>query len=114
MEHLCARILCYCEVTLTLGTLFETKRICFTFRSSSSTIYQLTKVVEQDACTLGFVFLETQLWFKHKSGTKNVVAAALSSKAYLLSILHTDITSFDSLPKLYTDDEDFDHICNNV
>lgn len=44
---------------------------------------------------------------KHKYGEKNVVADALSMKVYLLTTLHTQITSFESLPELYAEDEDF-------
>lgn len=45
--------------------------------------------------------------FKHKAEQYNKVANSLSRKHKLLIVLSNEITSFESLPKLYANDEDF-------
>lgn len=44
---------------------------------------------------------------KHKAGSMNVVADALSRKVNLLTILKGNIVAFDSLPSLYESDPNF-------
>ena len=47
---------------------------------------------------------------KHKAGSTNMVADALSRKTNLHTILKSQVVAFDSLPTLYKDDPDFGKI----
>lgn len=45
--------------------------------------------------------------FKHKSGQQNKLADAWSRRHALLFTLSNEVNSFDGLPTMYADDEDF-------
>lgn len=47
------------------------------------------------------------LVFKHKAGEQNTVADTLSRRHELLIVLYIIVSSFDNLPTMYEDDEDF-------
>ncbi|KAK3011374.1 hypothetical protein RJ639_012083 [Escallonia herrerae] len=47
---------------------------------------------------------------RHKAGEENKVADALSRRADLLTVMHTEVTGFEHLRKLYAEDEDFQSI----
>jgi len=51
---------------------------------------------------------------RHKSGTENKVADALSRIPHLLHMFSANVAGFDSMKTEYTNDEDFGSVWNNI
>jgi hypothetical protein len=51
---------------------------------------------------------------RHKAGTENKVADALSRRPHLLHMFSANIAGFDSMKTEYTSDEDFGSVWNNI
>nr|GEY25570.1 transposon Ty3-I Gag-Pol polyprotein [Tanacetum cinerariifolium] len=58
----------------------------------------------------GLCFIKLNYVIKHKSGTSNKVADALSRKTTLLVTINNEVVGFDSIRELYTSDEDIGNI----
>jgi hypothetical protein len=51
---------------------------------------------------------------RHKAGTENKVADALSRRPHLLHMFSANVAGFDSIKTEYTSDEDFGSVWNNI
>ena len=51
---------------------------------------------------------------RHKLGTKNKVADALSRRPHLLPIFPATVTGFESMKTEYINDEDFGSVCKSI